>query len=538
MWFGMRYEHVFGYLRLSQDDEEKRDESNSIMNQRLLIRQFIEKSGEFCGSEVHFMADDGYSGTNYNRPAFQNMIGMVKRYGSCCIIVKDLSRLGRDTIDTQNYIEKVFPFLGIRFIAINDDYDSEDTVISRKDTETKFRNLINGIYPQICSQNIKQALKKRDETGKYKGSVPPFGYQFDGTDKSSLIIDKETAEIVRYIFDNRHEGRGYTEIARILNDKGIITPSAYLKKKGENYADSGVQLLWTRRMVKKILTNPVYTGAVVNHKTENKIISVKSPVDLPREEWICVPGMHEAIIEPDELVVVSPVRKNHSCNCKKTSRNIFAWKLKCGHCRRAMRVRAEKYRKNSIFLCCTPKHYSGANCYRKPYLLADLEKLVLTLVKKQAALAEDTLERVKQLNDSLDIPLLKRKKEDIERKIKRNGLDKIGLYEQYAAGELPREVFVKEKERISLENAGYKEQMSLLDRKIDEAEKEKEQENSVALQTFSKYVELEELTYPIVQELIEAIYFYDPEHIEVIWKYRDEYMAVVDGINEMDSHLD
>lgn len=143
----MRYEHVYGYLRLSHDDEGKQDESNSIANQRLLIQQYIKGNQEFEGACIRFCADDGYSGTNYDRPEFQRMMELVKENTSCCLIVKDLSRLGRDTVETQNYIEKVFPFLQIRFIAINDGYDSNDPISRRKDTEAKFKNLVNGIYP-------------------------------------------------------------------------------------------------------------------------------------------------------------------------------------------------------------------------------------------------------------------------------------------------------------------------------------------------------------------------------------------------------
>ena len=157
----MQYKYVIGYLRLSQDDEDKNDESNSIKNQRLLIQQFINGNEEFQGAKTVFFSDDGYSGTNFNRPDFKKMMELVKAESSCCVIVKDLSRLGRDTIDTQQYIEKIFPFLLVRFIAINDYYDSSAPLASRKDTEAKFKNLVNGIYPQIWSCGNRQ---KREST--------------------------------------------------------------------------------------------------------------------------------------------------------------------------------------------------------------------------------------------------------------------------------------------------------------------------------------------------------------------------------------
>lgn len=228
----MQYKYIIGYLRLSRDDEDATDESNSIKNQRLLIQQFIQGNKEFEGAKNVFFTDDGYSGTNFNRPDFKKMLEMVKNQDSCCIIVKDLSRLGRDTIDTQQYIEKIFPFLLVRFIAINDYYDSNDTFATRKDTEVKFKNLVNGIYPQICSQNIKQVMRKQAEMGKYHGAMPPYGYMFKNSDKTVLFLDKEVSGNVRFIFDKRMEGGKYSEIAKMLNEKEIETPTAYLLRKG------------------------------------------------------------------------------------------------------------------------------------------------------------------------------------------------------------------------------------------------------------------------------------------------------------------
>lgn len=211
----MRYKYILAYLRLSNDDDDKADESNSIKNQRLLIEHFVKNNEELQETEIIFFADDGFSGTNFERPEFKRMITLAKQeQQSCCIIVKDLSRFGRDTITAQNYIEKVFPFLQVRFIAINDYYDSNSSYSNRKDTEVKFKNLINGIYPVICSKNIKQVVRKSGEAGKYLGSVPPYGYLFAENTKTALVVDKETAPVVRMIFD-RMTIRNFILIARM-----------------------------------------------------------------------------------------------------------------------------------------------------------------------------------------------------------------------------------------------------------------------------------------------------------------------------------
>lgn len=378
----MRYKYVYGYLRLSNDDEERLDESNSIANQRLLIQQYIQSNEEFDGACIRFCADDGFSGTNYDRPEFKRMMEFIKENASCCLIVKDLSRLGRDTIDTQNYIEKVFPFLQVRFIAVNDGYDSNDSISRRKDSEAKFKNLVNGIYPQICSRNIKQVLKKQAEAGKYHGSFPPFGYQFKGEDKTSLWVDEEACLIVRFIYDRRLEKENYSEIARELNKKNIITPAEHLKKKGFAYRNNGSIPSWTGDMVKKILVNPVYTGTIVNHKTERRIIAVKSEVQIAKKDWICVPGMHEAIVSKDEFDKVQSMKIHGACHrSNKTPVNIFSGKLKCGYCKRNIRVKTGAKRNNVKGYCKTARYSGETRCYKSQIDISGMEKVVLGLVR-------------------------------------------------------------------------------------------------------------------------------------------------------------
>ena len=525
----MQYRYVIGYLRLSWDDGDKEDESNSIKSQRFLIQQFIDGVEEFKGSEVLFFSDDGYSGTNFKRPDFQKMMALVKSKTNCCIIVKDLSRLGRDTVDVQNYIEKVFPFLQVRFIAINDYYDSNDTLAAKKDTEVKFKNLVNGIYPQICSQNIKQVMRKQAEAGKYHGSIPPFGYQFNGNDKTSLLLDKEASPIIRLIFDKRMEGLRYSEIADYLNESRVVTPMEYLQRKGFACFNSGVSLMWTSGMVKKILINPIYTGTMVNHKTENMIVAVKSGKSLPREEWICISDTHEAIVSMEEFnKVLSMIKSSATYPKRKIPRNIFRGKLRCGYCKRMLRVRDEKNRKRMRASCNTHLRISETPCYEKAFYLEEIEKIVLCLVQQQALLAEDTLRKIKKVNQTLDIPRLKRQAERYDEKIQQCNDLKMELYEKYVTGELLKADFIKEKEKIALQVSKYHEKKAAVEKKISEAEKKKALENAPALRSLAKYVSLESLSFQVVQELIDVIYFYDPEHIEVIWNFKDDYLETAE----------
>lgn len=256
--------------------------------------------------------DDGYTGTNFNRPEFKRMMGLITRRKRICIIVKDLSRLGRDTIETQNYIEKIFPFLGVRFISINDFYDSSQKPSERKDTEA--------------------------------------------------------ASVVRGIFDQRLEGKTYADIARDLNKKEVETPTVYFQRKGWAPEAKKSVKFWDGNLVKLILFNPVYAGLTVRGKTETRVPSKREYRYISREDWICVKGGHEAIVTEQELQKVQDMvqkdRKYHGST--PSSENIFAGLIRCGHCGRKMRIRTE-YKEKPIY-CKSVTTAPNASCYPKKSL--------------------------------------------------------------------------------------------------------------------------------------------------------------------------
>lgn len=218
------------YLRLSDEDRDQ-EESNSIRNQRILLRQYIQSKSEFSAFPIKEFIDDGYSGTNFERPDFQRMLKQAKEGKIKVIIVKDLSRLGRDTIETQEYVEKIFPFLGVRVIAVNDKLDTNLPAQNQNDLEIKFKNLINGIYPEMCSKNIKLQKRKIAEKGEFMGNIPIYGYALKPGESSKLLIDQEAATTVTDIFLWFTQGKRLGEIAKILNVKQIDTPATYLGKR-------------------------------------------------------------------------------------------------------------------------------------------------------------------------------------------------------------------------------------------------------------------------------------------------------------------
>lgn len=518
----MQYDFIYGYLRLSRDDKEKEDESNSIINQKLLIQYFIGQNQEFEGAKVEFFSDDGYTGTNFDRPDFIRMMGKITRNKKICIIVKDLSRLGRDTIETQNYIEKVFPFLMVRFIAINDGYDSSDKISERKDTEAKFKNLVNGIFPQICSQNIKKVMRKQAEMGKFHGSIPTYGYCFKDGVHTELHLDREAATIVRGIFDQRLGGKKYSEIARGLNEKKIETPTRYLQRKGWAPAEKSSLEFWNGEMIKRILLNPVYAGLTVRGKTETRTSAARDSRYIPRSEWICVKGGHDAIVTEQELqLVMDMVPKTGRYRGNTPSpQNIFVGLVRCGYCKRKMRMRTEY--KGIPMYCKSISTATESSCYSGKYTQKDLEQLVLLMIQQQAALAEDTLNQLKKANQTLELPKLRYRKKQYEKKVIISKQQKMELYEQYVEEKITRQTFMEQKQKYAEKEKQYLGKVQELQSEILEGEEEKRKEKSESIHLFLKYKGLEELSYEVLHELIEVIYFYDPEHIEIIWKYRDE----------------
>ena len=293
--------------------------------------------------------------------------------------------------------------------------------------------------------------------GKYHGPMPPYGYMFKNGDKTVLFLDKEVSGNVRFIFDKRMEGEKYSEIAKMLNEKEIETPTAYLLRKG--YTPNNVQFLhvWNRHMVKRILFNPVYAGIMANHKTEKIELSAKSCTNLPRKEWIYVPDTHEAIVTVDELDKVMAMVAKGNCTYhrrEKIPKNIFRGKIKCGYCGRALRVRSES--KYPTMGCTTPRSSEKADCYPGQYKTSEFEKLLLQLIHREALLAENTLKQIKQVSKTQNLSKLKSRKKGWEEKVLKIKQQKMETYESFVDGNIAKEEFLKKKELFLQKEHRYK----------------------------------------------------------------------------------
>lgn len=294
------------YTRLSQDDGDKA-ESDSIRNQKELIRNF-QKSH----SEIHIVeeySDDGYSGVNFERPGFQKMITDIHEKKIDCIIVKDLSRFGRNYIETGKYIEQIFPALGVRFIAINDNYDSAEKRQPGDQIILPFKNLVNDAYSRDLSVKIRSNLNAKRQIGDYVGAFAPYGYKKAEDNKNQLTIDWPAAKVVRRIFQLRIEGKSNAVIADILNQEGIPCPYDYKRHSpdSKNFASGfhgNGEASWSFNAINRILTNEIYLGTMVQGKSTRPNYKIKKTVVIDQEKWIRVKNTHEAIISQRDFDIV------------------------------------------------------------------------------------------------------------------------------------------------------------------------------------------------------------------------------------------
>lgn len=320
------------YARLSQDDGSQGD-SNSIQNQRMMLEKYAKDNGF---ENVKFLYDDGYSGTNFQRPAFQEMLALVENGEVGTIIVKDMSRFGREYLMVGQYTELIFPSYGVRFIAMNDGVDS----LYGDNEFTPFKNIINEWYSRDCSKKGKAAAKIKAESGARVGSRPPFGYQKDPADpKRKIIPDEETTPIVKYIFSLCMSGKGPTQIAVQLREEQIPIPAYYYYKK------NGVKIIgfdpvkpyyWSSTTVGKILEDEVYLGHTVNLKFTTLSYKNKKRVKRPESERIRIENTHEPLIDQTTWDIVQDIRRHKRRPAKMAEQNIFSGLLYCKDCGKAM----------------------------------------------------------------------------------------------------------------------------------------------------------------------------------------------------------
>ncbi len=520
------------YIRLSREDGD-RAESESVSSQRAILQKFVDDNPEITFSDYYI--DDGWSGTDFERPSFCRMLADVTGKKINCVVVKDLSRFGRNYVESGKYLETVFPLFDVRFIAVNDGVDSYANPQSMNNVIVPFKNIINDEYCRDISVKVRSALDIRRRQGKFIGSFAAYGYKKDPGDHSRLIIDETAAQTVREIFQKFLTGHSIMGIARELNARAIPNPSAYKVRSGLNCVKSGT--LWCDTTVRRILKNEVYIGNLVQKK--NEVISHKLHVCKPVAEQnrIRVENTHEAIIcvEDFEKTRALLARDTRISPTSKTL-SVFSGFIKCADCGRAMQKRTVKqpYKTYDYYVCSTYKK-SRQSCSKHAVRSDELEKTVLAFLNKYIGVAVDFDRLTKLIEASqktlkaavkIDDELKKCEREII--KIKGNILD---LYPDYKDGIIDREQYFALKER-------YENSVNTLEATVErlKAQLEKVKDGKGGgnefISVFKKHRGLAVLTREVVVELIENIFIQADGGIEIHLKFKDSYDAAREYFSE------
>ncbi len=393
------------YLRLSRDDEDidgNKSESNSISSQRDMIRSFIRKQDDMEIYDIY--VDDGFSGANFDRPEFKRMMKDIEAGHVDCVIVKDLSRLGRDYIEAGRLIQKTFPAFSVRFIALTDHFDSLTADYNETSLVVPVKNFVNDSYSRDISGKVRSHQKIKREKGDFIGAFAVFGYKKSEDNRNQLVPDDYAADIVKKIFAWKIEGYSNLAIAKRLDEMGILSPMEYKKVRGEKFQTSFVteaKARWSSVAIKRILTNETYIGTLVQGKEEKVNYKVKKSVKKPEDEWIRVPGAHEAIISNEDFEIVQDLLKvDTRAVCGEKKAHIYAGLLFCGDCMQPMTRRINRYKgKETVSFICSTQN-SGGSCTRHAISEEDLNFLVLTGLRQQVALFLDksrVLEKIEQM---------------------------------------------------------------------------------------------------------------------------------------------
>lgn len=512
------------YIRLSKEDGDK-EESNSITNQRAILKNHAKNSYEFQIIEEY--VDDGFSGTNTNRPMFKKMLSDVREGIIDCVIVKDLSRFCRDHLEAGTLIEREFSDLGVRFIAVLDDYDTLNKENPIEDLIFPMKNIFNELYSRDLSRKVKRSFETNQKAGKYMGAFACYGYLLDPENRYHLVIDEYAAGIVKRIFSLYLSGISMRKIADILNDEKILSPAEYKRYTGSTYRTGNQKLetsFWNRCSISEILHNEVYIGNLVQGKTEQGIRKKKKRV--PHDKYIIVENTHEAIIDRDTYYKAQKSLENNVRLIKNEQHDsiaIFAGFLRCGDCGCAM----TQYRqKNNIAYKCSQYTRSGSGHCSSHYtsqiklskvILEDLN-IIIQSIKELNELVEKQKKKITKRKSNIDISSI-----DIEIKRKRD--KKLRAYSDYQEDLLTKEDYKSFCEECD-------KAITLLEQKkefvINEQKKVNDFQEIPWVKNLLELGQIESLDRSIIYEMIEKITVYEDRTLVIKYRFSDELETLIE----------
>ena len=495
------------YSRLSQEDKND-GESNSIANQKKILERYCKEKG--YTALRHYDEDDGYSGTNFNRPGFQRMLADVKAGKITRVIVKDMSRLGRDYLQVGMYTDIVFPEFGVHFVAVNDGVDS-----TRGENEfAAIRNVFNEMFARDTSKKIRATWQSKGKSGERLCTNPPYGYMKDPDDKKKWIIDEEAAAVVQKIFSLCVDGRGPTQIAKWLRDNEILTPAAYWEAKGRKSPAKPTDnpYRWVQRTIADMLERMEYMGHTVNFKTSKPSYKSKKTVHNDPDEWFVFENTHEPIIEESVFAIVQNLRKSRRRPTKMGDMGMFSGLLYCEDCGGVMYLCRTTYFKpeQEYYICSTYRH-DREKCTTHTIRNVVLEEIVLRNLRE--AIAYVTANENDFIREAADITIRERDKElaankkalaEAEKRIIE--LDTIikRLYEDNITGKLTDERFIKLSRDYELEQDKLKSNAETMRQELKQQEQKKGNIKSFIAAT-KKYTDLQALDTTVLREFVDRI---------------------------------
>ena len=504
------------YCRLSRDDGTE-SESNSIGNQKKLLSQ---KAKEMGLTDTKYYVDDGYTGTNFNRPGFQQLIDDIEIGLVSAVMVKDLSRLGRDYVSVGNYTDSYFPEHNIRFIAVNDAIDSDEG----ESEIAPFKNILNEMYARDISKKIRSSHRLRGSMGEPL-SQPPYGYMKSPENKKKWIIDPEAATVVKSIFKMCLDGKGNETIARELQENKVLIPMAYWRSKGLNRGGKKTQTnpyKWCKTTVQKILSQQEYCGDIINFKTYSKSFKNKRRIENSKENWAVFKDVNEPIIDRKTFETVQKFiskTKRRAPKKENGERSIFNGLIYCGDCHSKMRYHTSTSNKEIHYFTCSDNKvdYRG-KCQGRHYVRADaLEEVVKLELRRLVEMLE--------IDESYFAQLLLRKNDEEREKDKKfleselqkaiarnNTVSQIyeKLYEDNVIGKVSDEWFVELSHKYEKERMNLKAKIADTRHKIEEL-KSTNSEYGKFISAIRRFMQMDNLTSPLLRELIDHIDIFETE---------------------------
>lgn len=529
------------YLRLSKDDgdlsfSEKgktgKTESNSIHNQRELLHGYLEKHPELELYDEY--KDDGWTGTNFDRPEFNRMLADIRKGQVNCVVVKDLSRFGRDYIDCGKYIEKIFPQLGVRFISVNDNYDTFATSGS-DNIVVPFKNLINDSYSRDISIKVRTNLEVKRRQGEFIANFPVYGYKKDPEDKNHLVIDEDAAAVVRDIYKWKIGGLSPGSIAARLNQQGVLSPMEYKRAKGSNFKShfkKGSVSKWSHVAVRRILQNEVYTGVLIQGKRTTPNHKTKKLIYKNKEEWIRVEGTHEAIVSRSQFhLVQNLLAEDTRAAAEEEAVHPYCGRIFCGDCGApAVRKTVRSGEKQYVYYVCGRNKGNRSVCSSHSIREDILDTAVLTTIRRQIEVVLDMERALKDMEDlaweRFEIRKIDANIEVQEEIIKKNNDLRLGSYEDFQAGILNRDEFVAVKGEFAARIMEAQQAIEKLNQSKSEIQQGLSEQQSW-LDQFREYKNISEISRRVIVSLVERIQIYEHAEIEVVFRYKDQFADIM-----------